>query len=53
MSAGDGSPTTLSYSHVWNVGTAGTCQTFDNTATSRPAAQTAPPSRPAAAPTSP
>ena len=33
VSAGDGSPTTLSYSHVWNVGTAGTCQTFDNTAT--------------------
>ena len=33
VSAGDGSPTTLTYSHVWNVGTAGTCQTFDNTAT--------------------
>ncbi|MBK8733627.1 MAG: hypothetical protein IPL93_12460 [Actinomycetales bacterium] len=33
VSAGDGSPTTLGYSHVWNVGTAGTCQTFDNTAT--------------------
>ncbi|MBK8758261.1 MAG: hypothetical protein IPM08_14410 [Actinomycetales bacterium] len=33
VSAGDGSATTLTYSHVWNVGTAGTCQTFENTAT--------------------
>jgi len=33
VSAGDGSATTLTYSHVWTVGTAGTCQTFENTAT--------------------
>ena len=29
-------PTTLSYSHTWTVDNAGTCQTFDNTATLTP-----------------
>ncbi|MBK6440844.1 MAG: hypothetical protein IPH27_05605 [Actinomycetales bacterium] len=29
-------PTTLTYSHTWTVDNAGTCQTFDNTATLTP-----------------